>query len=61
MGSSEGLGQPLPGPTWKELQSDLWLIATCAGLGGTWERLCCRPRTAVHSLFNMHTKFSLKF
>lgn len=25
-------------------QSDLWLVATCAGLGGTWEWLCCKLR-----------------
>lgn len=30
-----------------ELQNDLWLVATCAGMEGSWERLCCEPRLAA--------------
>lgn len=29
----------LPGVTWHEFQSDLQIVATCAGLGGAWARL----------------------
>ena len=28
---------------WHKLQSDLLLVAACAGLGGDWERLYCEP------------------
>lgn len=39
-----GLGLPVG-----ELQSVLHLVATYAGLGGTWERACCQPRPAATS------------
>lgn len=32
-----------------ELQSDLLLIAACAGLGGTWKRLCWELRLDTSS------------
>ena len=37
------------GDVWWELQSDLWLAATCAWLGHAWERLCCELRPAASS------------
>ena len=32
-----------------ELQSDLQMVVTCAGLGGTWERLNCELRAPALS------------
>lgn len=32
----------LPRVTLQEQQSDLWLVASFAGLGGSWEWLCCK-------------------
>lgn len=32
-----------------ELQSDLKIVAACAGLGGNWESLSCEPRQAATS------------
>ena len=37
----------LPGATLYEIQSDLQMVAICAGLGGAWERLICQPRLAA--------------
>lgn len=37
----------LPGNGWYELQSDLQRVATCAYLGGSLERLCCKLRPVV--------------
>lgn len=42
--SGAGHGQPLPVTTRCGLQSDLQMAATCAGLGGAWERLRRAPR-----------------
>ena len=39
----------LPGPTWCELQSNLKVTDTCAGLGSVWERPSCKPRQAAAS------------
>lgn len=33
---------------WK-LQSDLWLVAASAQLGGSWGKLCCGPRLVATS------------
>lgn len=34
------------GAIWWELPNDLPLVATCARIGGAWERLCCESRLA---------------
>lgn len=34
---------------WYELQSDLQMVATHAGLGSVWERLRCEPMLTVTS------------
>ena len=46
--SGAGQSQMLPVP-WFELQKDLQMAATCAVLGGAWERLSCEPRPAATS------------
>ena len=40
----------LPVATWYVLQSYLQAIATCAGLGGAWERLSCKLRLVSTSV-----------
>ena len=40
----------LPGATQPELQSDLQMTATCAGLGSAQERLSCRSRPVLPGL-----------
>ena len=35
------------GAPWHELQSDMLMVAPCAGLGGTWERPSWEPRPAA--------------
>lgn len=39
----------LPGATWFEVQNDLQLFSSCAGLGGAWERVNCEPALAAAS------------
>ena len=39
----------LPGATQHELQSDLQMAATCAGLGGAQVKPSCEPRPATAS------------
>ena len=45
--------QPLPvsglGPPGRELQSDLQLVAACAGLGSIWEKFCWDPTLVAPS------------
>lgn len=36
----------LDGVSWYELQSYLWMVATCAAFAGAWEKLSCELRLA---------------
>ena len=57
---STGQGQPLsvfyPRATRHELQSDVQMAATCAGLGGAQQRPSCEPRLTVVSAWPVATK-----
>ena len=44
--ANASLACALPRTTQHELQSDLQISATCAGLGGVWERANCEPSLA---------------